>query len=65
MTAAVLNRQDVGVTPRLAGMKVTQWRVIKSEWTKFRSLRSSVITLLVAVLLTIGLGALISGVVAA
>ncbi|MDT4981936.1 MAG: type transport system permease protein [Pseudonocardiales bacterium] len=65
MTAAVLNRAGVGVTPRIAGMKVTQWRVIQSEWTKFRSLRSSLITLLVAVLLTVGLGALISGVVAA
>lgn len=63
MTATV--RRDTGVTPRLAGMKVTQWRVITSEWTKFRSLRSSLITLLVAVVLTVGLGALISGVVAA
>src|ERR1700710_1530063 len=66
MTAAM--RRDVGgigVTPRLAGMKVTQWRVITSEWTKFRSVRSSLITLLVAVVLTVGLGALISGVVAA
>ncbi len=46
-------------------MKVTQWRVITSEWTKFRSLRSSLITLLVGVVLTVGLGALICGVVAA
>lgn len=53
------------VKPRLPGMKLTHWRVIQSEWTKFRSLRSSLITLLVAVLLTVGLGALISGVVAA
>jgi len=47
------------------GMRVTQGRVIRSEWTKFRSLRSSKITLLVAVVLTIGLGALISAVTAA
>lgn len=53
------------VTPRQPGMKLTQWRVIQSEWTKFRSLRSSVVTLLVAVLLTVGLGALTSGIVAA
>jgi ABC-type transport system involved in multi-copper enzyme maturation permease subunit len=45
-------------------MKVTQARVIKSEWTKFRSLRSTLITLLVSVALTIGLGALISAVTA-
>jgi len=55
---------NVAVTPRFAGMKVTQWRGIKSEWTKFRSLRSTKITLLIAVVLTVGLGALISGVTA-
>lgn len=49
---------------RIPGMKVTQARVIKSEWTKFRSLRSTLITLLVIVVLTVGLGALISGVTA-
>ena len=59
MTAAL------AVSARHDGMKVTQWRVISSEWTKFRSLRSSLITLLVAVVLTVGLGALICGVVAA
>jgi ABC-2 type transport system permease protein len=53
------------VPPRFAGMKVTQARVIKSEWIKFRSLRSTNITLLVAVVLTVGLGALICGVTAA
>jgi ABC-2 type transport system permease protein len=47
------------------GMRVTQTRVIRSEWTKFRSLRSSKITLLIAVVLTVGLGALISAVTAA
>jgi len=46
------------------GMRVTQTRVIKSEWTKFRSLRSTNITLLISVALTIGLGALISAVTA-
>jgi ABC-2 type transport system permease protein len=49
---------------RYPGMKVTQLRVIKSEWTKFRSLRSTLITLLVSVVLTVGLGALISAVTA-
>jgi ABC-2 type transport system permease protein len=66
MTATLSNAsRELGVTPRFTGMKVTQWRVIKSEWTKFRSLRSTLITLLVAVILTVGLGALISGVIAA
>jgi ABC-type transport system involved in multi-copper enzyme maturation permease subunit len=45
-------------------LKVTQARVLHSEWTKFRSLRSTVWTLLVAVVLTIGIGALFSAVVA-
>jgi len=45
-------------------MKVTQSRVVKSEWTKFRSLRSTNITLLISVVLTVGLGALISAVIA-
>jgi hypothetical protein len=35
--------------------RVTQWRVIHSEWTKLRSLRSTMWSLGVAVLLTIGL----------
>jgi hypothetical protein len=41
-------------------LKVTQPRVIGSEWTKFHTLRSTRWTLLIAVLLTIGLGALFS-----
>jgi len=45
-------------------MKVTQTRVIQSEWTKFRSLRSSKIILLVSVVLTIGVSALICAVTA-
>lgn len=53
------------VAARYPGMKVTQVRVIKSEWTKFRSLRSTNITLLVSVVLTVGLGALICAVTAA
>ena len=35
-------------------LKVTQWRVIVSEWTKFRSLRSTLWTLGVGVLLGVG-----------
>lgn len=43
---------------------VTQRRVLLSEWTKLRSLRSTVWTLLVAVVLMVGLGALFSAVTA-
>lgn len=65
MTATLTpSRQEPTVTPRFSGMKVTQARVILSEWTKFRSLRSTLITLLVSVALTVGLGTLISAVTA-
>jgi ABC-type transport system involved in multi-copper enzyme maturation permease subunit len=43
---------------------VTQGRVLRSEFTKFRSLRSTVWTLLSAVTLLIGLGAIFSAVTA-
>jgi ABC-type transport system involved in multi-copper enzyme maturation permease subunit len=45
-------------------LRVTQSRVVLSEWTKFRSLRSTLHTLLVAVVLTIGLGALFAAIAA-
>ncbi len=44
--------------------KVTQARVLLSEWTKLRSLRSTRYSLLAAVLLTIGVAALACAVVA-
>lgn len=47
---------------RGASLKVTQARVLRSEWTKFRSLRSTVWTLLTALVLMIGIGALFSAV---
>jgi ABC-type transport system involved in multi-copper enzyme maturation permease subunit len=52
--------------PAAAGpaLKVTQGRVLLSEFTKFRSLRSTIYTLLTAVVLMIGIGALFSGVTA-
>jgi ABC-2 type transport system permease protein len=65
MSAMVPQAPAATSPPYRAGMKVTPVRVITSEWTKFRSLRSSTITLLVAVVLTIGLGTLISAVTAA
>ncbi|HEY0934869.1 MAG TPA: ABC transporter permease subunit [Trebonia sp.] len=45
-------------------LKVTQARVLASEFTKFRTLRSTVWTLLVAVVLMIGISALFSAVTA-
>jgi ABC-2 type transport system permease protein len=51
------------VTPGVTA-KVTQRRVLLSEWTKFRSLRSTVWTLLVAAILMVGISALFSAVVA-
>ena len=47
--------------PRL---RVTGPRVVLSEWTKFRSLRSTLYTLLMAVVFMVGLGALISAITA-
>ena len=45
-------------------LRVTGPRVVLSEWTKFRSLRSTVYTVLAAVASMIGLGALITAVTA-
>jgi ABC-2 type transport system permease protein len=45
-------------------VRVTQARVLLSEWTKFRSLRSTVSTLLIAVVLMIGLGAMFAAITA-
>src|SRR5215470_9021397 len=45
---------------RVPALKVTQGRVLLSEVTKFRSLRSTMWTLVAAVVLMIGLGALFS-----
>jgi ABC-2 type transport system permease protein len=43
---------------------VSQARIVHSEWTKFRSLRSTVITLLVAFVLMIGIGAMFAAITA-
>jgi hypothetical protein len=47
-----------------SGPRVTQTRVLLSEWTKFRSLRSTAATLLIAVVFMIGIGALFAGITA-
>jgi ABC-2 type transport system permease protein len=46
------------VSSRLTGrgLRVTQLRVLHSEWTKLRSLRSTIVTLLAAIVLFVGLG---------
>jgi ABC-type transport system involved in multi-copper enzyme maturation permease subunit len=44
--------------------RVTQGRVVLSEWTKLRSLRSTIATLLVAATLMIGLGAMFAAITA-
>ena len=49
---------------RGTGLRVTQPRVVLSEWTKFRSLRSTGYTLLAAVVIMVGLGALFSAITA-
>jgi ABC-2 type transport system permease protein len=65
MSNGTITGPPTGTAARTTGsLRVTQARVLRSEWTKFRSLRSTVITLLVAVVLTIGLGALFSAVTA-
>ncbi|MEC3979676.1 ABC transporter permease subunit [Amycolatopsis sp. H20-H5] len=61
MTTTVLGKLDpVPVRPLAPELKVTQARVIKSEWIKFRSLRSTLITLGAAAVLLVGLGVLLS-----
>jgi ABC-2 type transport system permease protein len=49
----------------LPGIKVTQLRVLRSEWTKFRTLRSSYITTFVAALFVVGIAAIVCAVTAA
>jgi ABC-2 type transport system permease protein len=53
---------DIAAGAEAARLKVTQARVIRSEWTKFRTLRSTCYTVLTAVVLMIGIGAIFSGV---
>ena len=58
MSALATHRRTAGAP----ALKVTQARVLRSEWIKFRSLRSTVWTLLVGLVLMIGIGALFSAV---
>ncbi|HEY5880881.1 MAG TPA: ABC transporter permease [Nakamurella sp.] len=60
MTTALASARTI----RGIQLRVTPGRVLLSEWTKFRSLRSTVSTLLIAVVLMIGLGAMFSAITA-
>ena len=61
---AVLTPGPASARPAAPVLKVTQARVLVSEFTKFRTIRSTVWTLLVAVVLMIGISALFSAVTA-
>src|SRR5665213_110778 len=56
MTATTIARSDVGAA------RITQAGVIKSEWIKIRSLRSTWFSLLAAVVMIVGLGPLFSAI---
>jgi ABC-type transport system involved in multi-copper enzyme maturation permease subunit len=57
-----MNTIAVSASGETPALKVTQSRVLLSEFTKFRSLRSTVYTLLVAVIMLIGIGVLFAAV---
>ena len=59
---AVLTSEPAAARPAAPVLKVTQARVLVSEFTKFRTVRSTLWTLLVAVVLMIGLSALFAAV---
>src|ERR1700723_2387823 len=61
---AVLTSEPASARQAAPALKVTQARVLLSEFTKFRTVRSTVWTLLVAVVLMIGISALFSAVTA-
>ncbi|GAA2195062.1 ABC transporter permease [Micromonospora lupini] len=61
MTAGTLAPRTVTIP---ADARVTWWRVVHSEWIKFRSLRSSLIMLAATVVLLAGLGLAFSTVLA-
>lgn len=62
MTAGTLTPAAV---PTRTSLRVTQARVILSEWTKLRSLRSTVLSLLAAVVFIVGLSVLVPSVTVA
>src|ERR1700733_6258859 len=57
---AVLTSEPASARQAAPALKVTQARVLLSEFTKFRTVSSTVWTLLVAVVVMIGISALVS-----
>jgi ABC-type transport system involved in multi-copper enzyme maturation permease subunit len=53
--ARVVAKPKLSPTGGLPGMRVTTRRAMRSEWTKFRSVRSSKIVLLVSAVLVVGM----------
>jgi ABC-2 type transport system permease protein len=51
-------------TSHQTDVRVTQRRILRSEWTKFRSLRSTLWTLPIAIVVMIGIGAVFCSVIA-
>lgn len=64
MTDILLPQASSATTTARARFRVSQARVLLSEWTKFRSLRSTRYTLGLALIFMVGLGALIAAVTA-
>jgi ABC-type transport system involved in multi-copper enzyme maturation permease subunit len=64
MSAVLTPAATTPAPARVPVLKVTQGRVLLSEFTKFRSLRSTMWTLLTGGVLMVGIGALFSGVTA-
>ena len=64
MTTAIAQPPTTVPAAGEPALRVTQLRVLASEWTKLRSLRSTMWTMVAAVVLTIGIGALFSAVTA-
>jgi len=64
MSAVLTPAAPTPAPARVPALRVTQGRVLLSEFTKFRSLRSTMWTLLAAVVLMIGIGAMFSSVTA-
>ena len=64
MTTAIAPSPTTAPAAGQPALRVTQLRVVLSEWIKFRTLRSTMWTLLAAVVLTVGIGALFSAVTA-
>lgn len=62
MTATLTPGPAPATTRPDNAVAVSQLRVLRSEWTKFRSVRSTLYTLLLAVIFMIGLGALFAGI---